>query len=328
MTLPSSPDPIKASQIQTEFGGANPIGLSEYYGSTGGTRSALAGGGIIKYSDFRGKSARFIYNVTFNSYYVDTNLFSYVVAAGWNQLVPVTINCTIGPSGVMYASGTNRYALMVYTYSWPPGSVLNLTNNGLILGRGGAGGAGYGYYIAYGTSPHGETGGPAMYFNIVTNMVNNGIIGGGGGGGGGGYDGDSSFAGGGGGGGGAGVLGGMGGPTISTYTYESTTGGDNPTYSMVSIDTGNRGGGNGGSGGGGAGGSGGSYAGYGNNRWGYGGGNGGGLGSPGTYFYSSYGEGIRSYNIGGAGYSWYGNQWLNSYTNNGVGSYYGPNANS
>lgn len=43
---------IKLSEIQTEFGGSNPIPLSEYYGAAAGIPSS----GAIKMSDFYGKS--------------------------------------------------------------------------------------------------------------------------------------------------------------------------------------------------------------------------------------------------------------------------------
>lgn len=52
MTLPASGS-LSASQIQTEFGGSNPISLSEYYGRASGIPSS----GAISFSQFRGKSA-------------------------------------------------------------------------------------------------------------------------------------------------------------------------------------------------------------------------------------------------------------------------------
>lgn len=51
MALQSS-GTIKLSEIQTEFGGSNPISLSEYYGS-GGVPSS----GVLSLSDFYGTSA-------------------------------------------------------------------------------------------------------------------------------------------------------------------------------------------------------------------------------------------------------------------------------
>ena len=54
MTTPSNGSSISWSQIQTEFGGANPISLSEYYagaglvpGGTAGQNGAIASSGTI-----------------------------------------------------------------------------------------------------------------------------------------------------------------------------------------------------------------------------------------------------------------------------------------
>jgi hypothetical protein len=61
MTLQSS-GPISLGQIQTEFGGANPIGISEYYRNgayTTSNNTRVPTGGTIKCSDFYG-SFRFI----------------------------------------------------------------------------------------------------------------------------------------------------------------------------------------------------------------------------------------------------------------------------
>ncbi|MBY6105027.1 hypothetical protein KUW19_00860 [Ferrimonas balearica] len=51
MALPESPNPISLSQIQTEFGGSNPIGLTEYYGKASG----IPASGTISMSQFHGK---------------------------------------------------------------------------------------------------------------------------------------------------------------------------------------------------------------------------------------------------------------------------------
>ena len=100
MTLPSSPNPIKATQIQTEFGGANPIGLSEYYGSTGGTRSASVGGGIIKYSDFYGRTSRRDQLVTLTG-------TGYYTVPGWVTKMTIVIIAGGGGGGSAYWRGQN-----------------------------------------------------------------------------------------------------------------------------------------------------------------------------------------------------------------------------
>jgi hypothetical protein len=65
MTLPVYPNSISMSQIQTEFGGSNPISLSEYYrgganvpsGTSDGGRGLIATSGAISMDTFHGTSA-------------------------------------------------------------------------------------------------------------------------------------------------------------------------------------------------------------------------------------------------------------------------------
>lgn len=68
MTLPTS-GPITLADIQTEFGGANPISLSEYYAGgayvpagTTGTNGAIPSSSTIKLSDFYGAPASYVYS--------------------------------------------------------------------------------------------------------------------------------------------------------------------------------------------------------------------------------------------------------------------------
>ena len=88
---------IKFSEIQTEFGGSNPIALSEYYGS-----DTVTGSGEIQISDFYGTSDysygsfsggsistsgnykyhTFTSSGTFGVSAVPTDALSYVVIAG------------------------------------------------------------------------------------------------------------------------------------------------------------------------------------------------------------------------------------------------------
>lgn len=55
MTLPAS-GPLSLSEIQTEFGGTNPISISEYYAAATGVPAS----GTISISDFYGKSATMV----------------------------------------------------------------------------------------------------------------------------------------------------------------------------------------------------------------------------------------------------------------------------
>jgi hypothetical protein len=85
MVLPVSPNPISLGQIQTEFGGSDPISISEYY--NGGpyvthTVNALApnvpSSGPIKFSDFYGAAKLFdvVFDISRSSAQVNSFYFS------------------------------------------------------------------------------------------------------------------------------------------------------------------------------------------------------------------------------------------------------------
>lgn len=59
MTLQSS-GAISLANVQTEFGGSNPIGINEYYGVAAG----VPGSGTISLNDFYGKSAGGVFDFT------------------------------------------------------------------------------------------------------------------------------------------------------------------------------------------------------------------------------------------------------------------------
>ena len=321
MAISAYPSQLSFSQIQTEFGGSNPISLSEYYagnangyvpaGTIGGLNAgsvAIPTSGAISVGHFHNSQKGFVFNVTYSGTRTNTNARVDAIAAGWNQTVPITINCTVATGAVLQATTTANYGLQVYG-SWPSGSVMNLNIVGYICGFGGSGGSGQGYSIQQGVSQQGGGGGPALIINIPTAFINNGVITGGGGGGGGGNRSEWSL-GGGGGGGGNGSPGGVPGSATEGFVDDG-----------VFIDTGNRSGGYGGLLSGGSGGAGGSLYGYGNNRWGYGGAPGGSNAGAGGYFYSSFTGAIQSAAPGAGAYAYYGANYITSYT--GSGSIYG-----
>ena len=221
MAIPAS-GPISADTIATEFGGAVPHGLDEYY--RGGPlvpnspqNSAIPTSGAIAYSNFYGSSNRMLISLTatgsnYNVY--DNRGASY--QAGKSDItvtVPGTINGTT----------TGVYAFYVPN-QFNAADTVTVVNNGLIQGCGGVGGAGgpspTSPAAAVAGSP-GAVGGAALYVNRPITLFNNGTIasGGGGGGGGGGSRVSSGPSksptitrrGGGGGGGGSGTPGGTGG---------------------------------------------------------------------------------------------------------------------
>lgn len=90
MTLPSS-GPLSLSQIQGEFGGSNPISLSEYYGASGGVPSS----GTISISDFYGKS-----NILGSLVYVGS--YSSIAGSTDGDLIWLTIYTTTSSTGFSY----------------------------------------------------------------------------------------------------------------------------------------------------------------------------------------------------------------------------------
>jgi hypothetical protein len=89
MVLPVSPNPISLGQIQTEFGGSNPISISEYY--NGGpyvthTVTAIApnvpSSGPIKFSDFYGAAKLFDVDFAISRSSSNINSFYFSSALG------------------------------------------------------------------------------------------------------------------------------------------------------------------------------------------------------------------------------------------------------
>lgn len=122
-----------------------------------------------------------------------------------------TVNVTIGSGQNLTSASTALPALV--TGDWPAGVILNLLNNGVIVGRGGNGGQGgsvkFDLPRSVEDASDGVAGGTAITIGHDTSITNNGIIGGGGGGGGGGGSvvtvGGTGFVTGSGGGGGSGL---------------------------------------------------------------------------------------------------------------------------
>ena len=206
---------ISLANIQTEFGGSNPIAISEYYGAAAGVPTS----GTIAISHFYGKSSQFSFTISSDT--TNASLSTLATAAGWDgsSALVATIN-----SGVyVYSTSTGTPALTV-SGSYPAG--VSLINNGYIVGMGGTGGYGYSgtNYPNYGHA--GYSGGGALSVSSAISITNNGTIAGGGGGGGGGgtkwrsAKPDGYGSGGGGGGGRSGKSNSSGGPR----GYQKTTG--------------------------------------------------------------------------------------------------------
>lgn len=203
---------ISFSDLQDEFGGSNPISLSEYYQDadpdlvTANNTNVPNIGNPISPSDFYGAKTEFPMTIAANSQEVD--LYAAAVAAGWDGSAPVALTIS---SGVYIWSDDTSVAGLTISDAFDVG--LTIVNNGYIIGKGGQGGY---------RSNNATAGGPAIS-NSATGVsltnASSAFIAGGGGGGAGSPDsgGDDAGHGGGGAGGGrgggflSGRLGGAGG---------------------------------------------------------------------------------------------------------------------
>lgn len=209
--------------IATEFGGAVPHSLSEYYRGGGLVpntpgNAAIPTSGQIAMGSFYGSANRTAIGLTIaaNAYNYDvyTNRSPAYVAGASDITVTVNPGVTVG------SVTTPTYAISVPS-GFNPGDTITIVNNGVIQGMGGVGGNGS--PSPGGSATAGAVGGSAIYVNRPTVITNNGTVASGGGGGGGGGGRANTVVvnpkggtrtdnyGGGGGGGGAGYNGGAGG---------------------------------------------------------------------------------------------------------------------
>ena len=184
MAIPSAGSALSLSDIQTEFGGSNPIALSEYYAGgdnvpsgTSGDAGSIPSSGTIAVSQFYGSTNRVAIALTISSTTQSYNIFSNrggTYSAGISD-VTLTVQAIVGSTGASAIDTGNQ---------WTSGDTVKIINNSQIVGRGGAGGAGGGQNAQGGA---GSAGQPAIVLGINTTIQNNGgnIRGGGGGGGGG-----------------------------------------------------------------------------------------------------------------------------------------------
>jgi hypothetical protein len=217
MALPSS-GAISFSTIQTEFGGSNPISLSEYYRNGSYVTSNNTGvptSGVISLSNFYNAVKQFQFTISSNLS-SGQDLRTLALSAGWNGTDPVLcINNAI-------ISGNSSFTPALTVSGSFPGGVI-LKNNSYIIGMGGAGGNGNSFL--------GGSGGIALRATVAVSVDNTSayICGGGGGGGGGTAGGTGGrLGGGGGGGGGRGGLvnsaGGIGGTAPWYPGFDGTVG--------------------------------------------------------------------------------------------------------
>ena len=189
MATPVYPNAIKFSDIQTEFGGSNPISLSEYYAGGSLVSSYQTGqplgvvtavptsGQALKLGNFQGTYFNFVYTITSNT--ANFNLYTAMLAAGYVAGKDFTVNLTVNTGIYVWTNSTSLAAFDTGTIPTATLMTITITNNGYIMGKGGTGGSANSNAL---TAP--TTGGPAMNLQANITLVNNGYIGGGGGGGG------------------------------------------------------------------------------------------------------------------------------------------------
>lgn len=166
---------IRMSDIVAEFGGTSPHSLSEYYRGGGlvtdisqNSNIPTTVGSSISFSDFYGTVKLFIYDITENVQ--EINFRTYLLTKGWDGNAPVRLSLAAG--NYLWSDSTAVPAVTTGTF---PGGLI-FTNNGFIMGKGGAGGDS--------SSLSGLPGGTAISLSVSCSIINNGYIGGGGGGGG------------------------------------------------------------------------------------------------------------------------------------------------
>ena len=214
MTIPITN--VTFSSIQTEFGGSNPILLSEYYkggvyvpanqatqtGVSTPAPAAVATSGAINVSTFRNLTKRYSVTYVIASNVDRRSIVIGTTAPSTGTYVAGLSDITITVNSGVYVYSTTTATPALTTSGGTTGDVVTLVNNGFIMG---CGGVGAGWNGLTGNSTYLASGGGGVAISVGYNMsiTNNAYIGGGGGGGGAAVNG-STLAGFGGGGGGAG----------------------------------------------------------------------------------------------------------------------------
>ena len=138
MTLPTS-GPLTLANIQTEFGGANPIGLNEYYAGgayvpsgTTGTYGAVPSSGAISIRNFYGTSAIIQGSAVYGT--AGAGCYSWVVPAGVTSVSVVVIGGGGGGNAGVSQGGSGGGLGYKNNITVVPG-----TSHQVTVGTGGAG---------------------------------------------------------------------------------------------------------------------------------------------------------------------------------------------
>jgi hypothetical protein len=179
MALPGSGE-LSLSAIQTEFGGSNPIALSEYYRGgayVGDGAPNVPTSGAIALNTFYSAEAALVLNITSNT--SNYNILTAATAAGYDaatDTIPIIVNVAVD----VVVSGSGTYAMRTGVLN--ASSSLTINISGSINGYTGGNGS-----IVAGS---GSAGGDAVYWETdgtsIVNVLSGAYLQGGGGGGGGG----------------------------------------------------------------------------------------------------------------------------------------------
>ena len=175
---------ISLANIQTEFGGSNPIGLNEYYRDgayVGAGAPNVPTSGVIDLQDFYGAQAAIVLTISSNA--SEQNILTLATAAGYNastDSTPIIVNIASGVT----ISGSSTHALRTGALNANSDLTINIT--GSVDGYTGANGSP--------VAGAGSAGGDALFFETLTggtgiyivSVLSGGNLRGGGGGGGGG----------------------------------------------------------------------------------------------------------------------------------------------
>tara|TARA_R110000782_G_scaffold97891_1_gene182981 strand:- start:1981 stop:3051 length:1071 start_codon:yes stop_codon:yes gene_type:complete len=194
MAIHGTGSPLLMSEIQTEFGGSNPISMSEYYAGGANVPSGTSGNG----GDIPSSGA-----INFNIFYTAAKSTRVAIALQISQAATSSYNIFSNKGG-SYSAGQSDVTLTVQanvtsgatgqaaieTGSFASGDTVKIINNAQIIAKGGTGGGGAQATGQNTTQIAGSVGGAAGHaINLqfpVTIQNNGGHIRGGGGGGGGG----------------------------------------------------------------------------------------------------------------------------------------------
>jgi hypothetical protein len=114
---------ISLANVQTEFGGSNPIGINEYYGVAAG----VPGSGTISLADFYGKSAVALFNFTEGVFGVSINFYGNSQTHNFNGNIVTPGSASSPKTFTVYQYAANPSTVTLRYYQ---GGALNTTWTG------------------------------------------------------------------------------------------------------------------------------------------------------------------------------------------------------